>query len=74
MKRVDQSTRLGDQFVCKDGGQRRDGNKFPLPPQPKAMKAPLPSQRQGSNRAHNLSVSSRPIVPSYMIGRDRGEE
>ncbi len=74
MKRVDQSTQLGDQFVCEDGWQRRDGNKFPLPSQPKAMKAPLSSRRQGSKRAHNLSVSSHPRVPNYTIGRDRGEE
>jgi len=44
------------------------------PPPPMAIDAPLPSQRQGSKRAHNLSVSSHPRVPNYTIGWDRGEE
>ncbi len=39
------------------------------------MLAPLPSRRRGSEKGlDNLSVSSRPRVPSYAIGRDRGEE
>ncbi len=33
-----------------------------------------PKVRQRKKRAQNLSVSSRPRVPSYAIGRDRGEE
>jgi hypothetical protein len=41
---------------------------------PMAFDAPLPSQRQGSKRTCNLSVSSHPKVPNYRIGRDRGEE
>jgi hypothetical protein len=49
-------------------------DKFPLPPLLMAIDAPLSSQRRGSKRARNLSVSSRPRVPNYMIGRDRGEE
>jgi hypothetical protein len=52
----------------------RDGNKFLLPPLPMANDALLPSQRQGSKRACNLSVSSCPRVPNYTIGRNRGEE
>ncbi len=48
--------------------------KFPLPPPPMTIDAPLPSQRQGSKRAHNLSVSSCPRVPNYTIGRDSGKK
>jgi hypothetical protein len=32
-----------------------------------AIDDPLPSRRQGSKKARNLSVSSRPRVPNYMI-------
>jgi hypothetical protein len=52
----------------------RDGYKFPLPPLPMAIDATLPSQRQDSKRACNLSGFSHPRVPNYTIGRDRGEE
>jgi hypothetical protein len=41
------------------------------PLQPMTIDAPLPSQRQGSERACNLSVSSHLRVPNYRIGRDR---
>jgi hypothetical protein len=44
------------------------------PPPPMAIDALLPSRRQGSKRACNLSVSSRLRVHNYTIGRDRGEE
>jgi hypothetical protein len=42
------------------------------PPPPMEIDAPLPSQRQGSKRAHSLSVSSHPRVPNNTMGRDRG--
>jgi hypothetical protein len=63
---------------CVVGLEGRGGIKINScsPPPPTAMNAPLPSQRQGSERACNLSVSSRPRVPNYTIalGRDRKEE
>jgi hypothetical protein len=47
----------------------------PHSPQRLVMLAPLPSRRRGREKGlDNLSVSSRPRVPSYAIGRDRGEE
>ena len=47
-----------------------------VPPPPKVMVTPLPSQRRGNEKGlNNLSNSSRPRGPSYKIGGgSRGEE
>ncbi len=62
----------GDQ--CDRGVDGRGGMEinFRSPTLPMVMHAPLPSQRQGSKRACNLSVSSHPRVLNGRIGRDRG--
>jgi hypothetical protein len=62
------------EFLEMEGRGGMEINSLFLPPPLMAFDAPLPSQRPGSKRACNLSVSSRPRVPNYMIGRDRGEE
>jgi hypothetical protein len=61
------------EFLEMEGRGGMGINSFSLPCQ-MAIDAPLPSQRQGSKRACNLSVSSHPRVPNYTIGRHRGEE
>ncbi len=73
---MDRSTGGGDQSGCDGGGRRRDRDKSALPPSNDEIynsctAEPKARQRKGLD---NLSVSSRPRVPSYVIGRDRGEE
>jgi hypothetical protein len=61
-------------FVGVEGIGGMEINSCSPPPPWRLM---LPCQAKGkasSKRACNLSVSSRPRVPNYKIGQDRGEE
>jgi hypothetical protein len=54
--------------------QWRNGDKLPSPPPAEGGEGAAELKARQRKGLYNLSVSSRPRVPSYAIGRDRGEE